>query len=114
MLDQVLNKELVELRHSNMYRELPKVTRCDAGCMVYHNGKKFISFSCNNYLGLIGHPLLKKSAINAIGNYGVGAGASRMVTGDNFLYYSLECKLAKLYNKEVALVFSSGYLANVE
>ncbi|CAH57890.1 8-amino-7-oxononanoate synthase [Ehrlichia ruminantium] len=113
MLDQVLDKELIELRYSDIYRELPKVTRYDAGYMVYHDGKKLISFSCNNYLGLIGHPLLKKSAIDAINLYGVGAGASRMVTGDNLLYYSLESKLAKLYDKEKALVFSSGYLTNI-
>ncbi|QGR02257.1 8-amino-7-oxononanoate synthase [Ehrlichia ruminantium] len=113
MLDQVLNQELIELKHSSMYRELPNITRYDAGCMIYHNDKKLVSFSCNNYLGLIGHPILKKSAIDAINLYGVGAGASRMITGDNCLYHCLESKLAKLYDKEMALVFSSGYLANV-
>ncbi|MGN7618994.1 MAG: aminotransferase class I/II-fold pyridoxal phosphate-dependent enzyme [Ehrlichia sp.] len=112
MLDKI-NKELAKLKVNNMYRELPSVTRCEGSDILLHSGQRLISFSCNDYLGLIGHPLLKESAVNAINNYGVGAGASRMVTGNNILYESLESKLAELYGTEKALVFSSGYLANV-
>ncbi|AHC39004.1 aminotransferase class I/II-fold pyridoxal phosphate-dependent enzyme [Ehrlichia muris] len=113
MLDKILNRELIKLKVDNLYREPSAITKSEAGNVIYQNDKKLVSFSCNDYLGLIGHPLLKESAINAINNYGVGAGASRMITGDNVIYQCLENKLAKLYHTEMALVFSSGYLTNV-
>ncbi|AHX04502.1 aminotransferase class I/II-fold pyridoxal phosphate-dependent enzyme [Ehrlichia japonica] len=113
MLDSILSQELIKLRIDNLYREPSAITRSEAGNVIYQNDKKLISFSCNDYLGLIRHPLLKESAINAINNYGVGAGASRMITGDNVIYQCLENKLAKLYHTEMSLVFSSGYLTNV-
>ncbi|AHX03970.1 aminotransferase class-V family protein [Ehrlichia chaffeensis str. Heartland] len=113
MLDEILNQELIKLKVDNLYREPSTVTRSEVGCLVCQNNERLVSFSCNDYLGLIGHLLLKESAINAINNYGVGAGASRMVTGNNILYQCLEDKLAKLYHTEMALVFSSGYLTNV-
>ena len=112
MLDKV-NQELIKLKIDNMYRKLSSVTRYEDSCIVLQSGQRLISFSCNDYLGLIGHPLLKEAAINAINDYGVGAGASRMITGNNILYESLETKLAELYGTEKALVFSSGYLANI-
>ncbi|RZB12559.1 8-amino-7-oxononanoate synthase [Ehrlichia minasensis] len=113
MLDKVLNQELINLKKSNLYRELSTITKSESGCFVSQNEKNLVSFSCNDYLGLVGHPLLKEAAINAVNSYGVGAGASRMVTGNNVIYQCLEKKLAKIYNTEMALVFSSGYLANV-
>ena len=112
MLEKI-NQELVSLKTDNMYRELTSVTKREGSYIALQGDQKLISFSCNDYLGLIRHPLLKESVINAINDYGVGAGASRMVTGNNVLYESLESKLAELYCTEKALVFSSGYLANI-
>lgn len=80
---------------------------------VERGGKQFISFSCNDYLNLSHHDEVKKAAINAINKYGVGAGASRAVTGNNSLYKTLEEKLAQLKSTESAIVFGSGYLANI-
>ena len=79
---------------------------------VERGGRRLLSFSCNDYLGLSQHPALKAAAIAAIERHGVGAGASRLVTGDHPLYAELEQRLARLKGTEAACVFGSGYLAN--
>ena len=77
--------------------------------IVRRNNQNLISFACNDYLGLSHNSALKKSAISAIKKYGVGARASRYITGNNILYGKLEKALAKFYKNDDALVFSSGY-----
>ena len=76
-------------------------------------GRNLVSFSCNDYLGLSQHPVVKRAAIEAVELYGAGAGASRLVTGDHPLYCALEDRLARLKGTEDAVVFGSGYLANI-
>ncbi len=76
------------------------------------NGRKLLSFACNDYLNLSQHPKVKAAAVAAIETYGVGAGASRLVTGNHPLFAELEARLAKLKGTEAACVFGSGYLAN--
>jgi 8-amino-7-oxononanoate synthase len=72
-----------------------------------------LSFSCNDYLNLSRHPAIIKAAVEAAQRYGVGAGASRLVTGNHPLYDELESRLARLKGTEAACVFGSGYLANI-
>lgn len=84
----------------------------DEGLWVERNGRRLLSFSCNDYLGLTHHPELKAAAIAAIEKHGIGAGASRLVTGDHPLYAELERRLARMNGAEAACVFGSGYLAN--
>jgi 8-amino-7-oxononanoate synthase len=79
---------------------------------VLRDGKRLISFSCNDYLNLTQHPDIKAAAIAATQKYGAGSGASRLVTGNHPLYAELEAKLADLKGTEDACVFGSGYLAN--
>lgn len=79
---------------------------------VLRDGKRLISFSCNDYLNLTQHPDIKAAAIAATEKYGSGSGASRLVTGNHPLYAELERKLADLKGTEDACVFGSGYLAN--
>nr|WP_238523268.1 8-amino-7-oxononanoate synthase [Anaplasma centrale] len=74
---------------------------------------QLISFSCNDYMALANHSSVKRAAIEAIELYGVGAQASRLITGNHPLYKEIEEKIARIYRTEAALVFSSGYLANV-
>ena len=76
------------------------------------DGRRLLSFSCNDYLNLTHHPAIMAAAIEAIERYGVGAGASRLVTGNHPLYAELEARLARLKGTEAACVFGSGYLAN--
>ena len=82
------------------------------GIYAERNGRRLLSFSCNDYLNLSGHPAIIAAAIEAAKRYGVGAGASRLVTGNHPLYLELEGRLARLKASEAACVFGSGYLAN--
>jgi 8-amino-7-oxononanoate synthase len=77
------------------------------------NGRRLLSFSCNDYLNLSHHPAVKDAAVAALRTYGLGAGASRFVTGNHPLYAELEARLAQLKDTQAACVFGSGYLANL-
>lgn len=77
------------------------------------SGRRVIVLGSNNYLDLAGHPRVVEGAVEAARRYGAGAGASRLVTGANRLQAELEARLAALVGAESALLFSSGYLANV-
>jgi 8-amino-7-oxononanoate synthase len=82
------------------------------GIYAERNGRRLLSFSCNDYLNLTQHPALIAAAVEATKRYGVGAGSSRLVTGNHPLYAELESRLARLKGTEAACVFGSGYLAN--
>src|SRR5215472_1037115 len=79
---------------------------------VERNGRRLLSFSCNDYLNFTQHPAIKAAAMAAIEGFGVGSGASRLVTGNHPLYAELEARLARLKDAEGACVFGSGFLAN--
>ncbi|MBS0333036.1 MAG: 8-amino-7-oxononanoate synthase [Proteobacteria bacterium] len=87
-------------------------TRRLGGAEVERSGRRFVSFSCNDYLGLSHHPAVKAAAVAAIETYGTGAGASRLVTGDCPLFAELEARLARMKGAQAAALFGSGYLAN--
>jgi len=92
----------------NLYRDLVN-SDCLAPNIVKRNRKKLVSFACNDYFGLSQNKKVKKAAIKAIKKYGLGARASRFVTGNNSLYEKLEKKIAKMKNADAAIVFASGY-----
>lgn len=77
------------------------------------NGKSYLSFCSNNYLGLANHRKIKQAAIEAIHQYGWGAGASRLVSGNMTLHQKLEKKIAEFKGTEAALLFPTGYMANL-
>lgn len=77
------------------------------------NNKEYIDFSSNDYLGLSGHPKLVAASKEALDKYGTSGSASRLLSGDSDLYHKLEEKIAQLKNKEAALVFNSGFQANL-
>jgi 8-amino-7-oxononanoate synthase len=77
------------------------------------SGRTLVNFGSNNYLGLAEHPRVKAAAVRAIEREGVGAGASRLLTGHSSVHDELERALARLKNTEAALVFSTGYQANL-
>lgn len=103
--------KLASLEGQSLRRRLTPTHRLD-GVHVERGGRRLVSFSCNDYLGLSHHPAVKAAAIAAIGTYGTGAGASRLVTGDGPLHGALEARLAALKGAEDACLFGSGYLAN--
>ena len=80
---------------------------------MIHQGRPIINFASNNYLGLTNHPSLKEAAILAIDQFGVGSGASRLISGTLTPHKNLETTLAKFKQSEAALTFGSGYMTNV-
>src|SRR5688572_16409382 len=102
-LDDFANAKLAQLERAQLRRALAETERTDS-IWTSRNGKRLLSFSCNDYLGLSQHPALKASAVAAIEKHGVGAGASRLVTGNHSLYAELEARLARLKGAEAACV----------
>src|ERR1700728_1290204 len=109
-LDDFAGEKLDALERAQLRRS-PAVTARD-GIWAERDGRRLLSFSCNDYLNLSRHPDVIAAAIEATTRYGVGAGASRLVTGNHPLYAQLEGRLARLKGTEAACVFGSGYLAN--
>ena len=110
-LDRHAQDKLKDLQRRHLRRTLTESLRED-GLWIERDGKRLLSFSCNDYLNLTQHPAIKQAAIDAIEKYGVGSGASRLVTGNHPLYAQLEVRLARIKQTEAAVVFGSGYLAN--
>jgi len=109
-LDDFAMGKLAGLESRHLLRTL--VTTARREVVVERDGRRLVSFSCNDYLGLSRHPALAEAARDAIAQYGVGAGASRLVTGNHPLYDALESRLARLKGTAGCCVFGSGYLAN--
>src|SRR5438876_10252652 len=111
-LDEFATAKLDELERSSLRRRLVDTTRV-TGIWVLREGRRLLSFCCNDYLNLTHHPAVKEAAVAALRSYGVGAGASRLVTGNHPLFADLEARLARMKGTEAACVFGSGYLANL-
>jgi 8-amino-7-oxononanoate synthase len=110
-LEEFAATKLGELDRASLHRVLAETDRLD-GIWVDRNGRRLLSFCCNDYLALSHHPAVKAAAIEATQRHGVGSGASRLVTGNHPLFGQLERRLARLKGTEAACVFGSGYLAN--
>ena len=111
-INSYVNKKLKEISRNNQLRKIHDVRRKRKN-QITINGKNTISFSCNDYLGLSLNRSVIKAAEIATKKFGVGAGASRLVTGNNYLYSLLETKIKKLKKTSACCVFGSGFLANI-
>ncbi len=103
--------ELRDLKKKNLLRS-PVCISSSNGPEIKINNKTYIDFSSNDYLNLSYHPRIIKAAERALGKYGFGSGASRLLSGTYLPHQSLEERIAKFKNKEAALVFNTGYAAN--
>lgn len=83
------------------------------GPMISINGREVLNFCSNDYLGLAGHPALVAAVKQGVERYGVGGGASRLLCGNSTAHTRLEERLAQFTCRERALVFSTGYMANL-
>lgn len=110
-LEEFATGKLDALERASLHRVLAETDRLD-GIWVERDGRRLLSFCCNDYLALSHHPAVKAAAIEATQRYGVGSGASRLVTGNHPLFAALERRLAALKGTEAACVFGSGFLAN--
>ncbi len=104
--------DLQKYAREHLLREI-SVTNSPAGPFVSLDGQKILQFASNNYLGLANHVQLKQAAQKAIEEFGVGAGASRLISGTSRLHHDLELALAHFTNSEATLTFSSGYATNL-
>jgi len=80
---------------------------------IYFGGREYVDLSSNDYLGLAGHPKLIAAGKRALDEFGAGSGASRLLSGDLVIHHRLEEAVSAFKSKEAALVFNSGYQANV-
>lgn len=110
MLD--ISDKLKSIKENNLYREIRYLSMPQDKVTVI-DGKKVLLMSSNNYLGLCNHHKVKQAAIDAINEYGLGSGGSRLTTGSYDLHKKLEEKIAKFKGCEAALVFNTGYMANL-
>jgi 8-amino-7-oxononanoate synthase len=112
VLDEELAKELNEIDAGGLRRRLREVATAQ-GEVVEIDGVRVINFSSNNYLGLADHPALVDAAGRALREAGAGAGAARLIVGNLRVHGALERRLAGFVETEAALLFTSGYQANV-
>src|SRR5215831_14741105 len=97
-LDDFVAGKLAALDRSNLHRVLAETERLDGVWVERQDARgrrRLISFCCNDYLNLSHHPSIKAAAIAAVERYGVGSGASRLVTGNHPLFAELENRLAR-------------------
>ena len=106
-----LDKSLNTIHRANWYRSVKAIAR--PGAVVELLGKPVINFASNDYLGLAGDERLIQAAVAATQAYGTGSTGSRLLSGHKQLHQDLENAIASLKQTEAALVFSSGYLANL-
>lgn len=104
--------EIERLTRSGLYRSLKTIEPAANG-RVTINGKEAILLCSNDYLGLAGHPALAKASIQAAERFGSGSGASRLVSGNFELHELLEKRIAAFKGTEAAILFNSGYSANI-
>jgi 8-amino-7-oxononanoate synthase len=109
-MEDLFADELEALRARSLDRHLREISSAQ-GSEIEIAGRRLINFSSNDYLGLANDPRLRKAATTAINEFGVGAGASRLISGNLSPHLRLESALAKWKGTEAALCFSSGYAA---
>ena len=107
-----IEKSLDTIRRADWYRS-PQSIESSPGPVVKLAGRRLINFASNDYLGLAGDDRLIQAAVAATKEFGTGATGSRLVSGHRDLHRQLEVAIANLKQTEDALVFSSGYLANL-
>ena len=107
----MFEEEIRRLKEQGLYRNLhDRASR--QGPVIRLNGKRYINFSSNDYLGLAGHPDLFMAAAQAMRKYGFGAGASRLLAGGTLLHEKLEMSIAAWKGTDAARIFNSGHAAN--
>ena len=111
-LEHILAPALSERRTAHRYRHRRVLETPQLPELVV-DGKSYLAFCSNDYLGLANHPAVIKSLQSAAERFGVGSGASHLVNGHSSEHHALEEELAAFCGRERALLFSTGYMANL-
>jgi glycine C-acetyltransferase len=106
-----LNDEIAALKSQGLYRGL-RVLDGEQAARATFDGRSVVNLSSNNYLGLTTHPRLRKAALAALEQFGVGTGSVRTIAGTMRLHMELERRLAEFKQTEAVVVFQSGFAAN--
>ena len=111
-MDRLLQENLEKRRIQHLYRSRVRV---DSACsdQLSVNGKKVHNFCSNDYLGLADNPAIAEAFKQGIDDYGTGSGASHLISGHTKAHCDLEQQLAEFTGRPKALLFSSGYMANI-
>lgn len=107
-----VTEALEKRKTEHRFRSLSDIEASLSSVLIEFEGKEYVNFSSNDYLGLSSHPELIKRSNEYASKYGVGSGASRLVTGNFSIHSDLETKLAKTLDSEAAILFNSGFQAN--
>jgi 8-amino-7-oxononanoate synthase len=111
-LDSVLGQELAQLKQLALYRQR-NITDGPQQVHLYTNGQSVLNFCSNDYLGLANHPDVARAFKQGIDTYGAGSGAAHLVSGHSRAHHDLESLLADYTGRSRALLFSTGYMANL-
>ena len=111
-LESQLNEELEELKNNDLERTVDDLRFISSTKAIDKEGKEFLVFGTNNYLGLTHHPDVIKAAQEA-SIYGTGSTGSRLTTGASFEARELENNISEFKNVESTLIFNTGYMTNL-
>jgi 8-amino-7-oxononanoate synthase len=106
------SEKLDQIKKNGLYRKMRHL-QTPQGPHIKMDGKDYLLLSSNSYLGLCSDDRLKQAALDAIEKYGVGSGGSRLTTGSYEIHQKLEEEIALFKKTEAALLFNTGYMANV-
>jgi len=108
----MFNNKLQQIKAAGLYRQM-KYLASPQSAHVLLDGRDILMLSSNSYLGLCTDDRLRKAAYDAIAKYGTGSGGSRLITGSYDIHKKLEEKIAAFKKTEAALIFNTGYMANI-
>lgn len=103
---------LKEKQQQHLYRTV-RISESPQQAVMKINGETYLTFCSNDYLGLANHPSILNAFKNAADEYGVGSGAAHLINGHSIEHKNLEAELASFTGRERALLFSTGYMANL-
>lgn len=112
MLEDKLQEVLNQRTQQGLYRKR-LVIQSPQGVHTQINDRSMLSFCSNDYLGLANHPDIKQAFIDATNKFGVGSGSAHLVNGHSALHHECELMLAEFTGRDRALLFSTGYMANL-
>ncbi len=111
-LDAKLKAQLLEREQARLYRHR-QVLQSPQGIEVVVDSQRYVNFSSNDYLGLANHPKVIEALADGARKWGAGSGAAHLVTGHSSPHHALEEELAEFTGRARALLFSTGYMANL-
>jgi 8-amino-7-oxononanoate synthase len=106
-------QQRLEKREQAQWMRTVRKAQSPMGREIHIENQQFLNFSSNDYLGFANHPQIRQATIDAIAQYGVGGGASHIICGHSEPHHHLERKIAELLDRDDALLFSTGFMANL-